>query len=131
MSLAHGTMPSILLVEDDPISALFLSAALEGLPANVQVAADCAQARAASGPFDAWLIDANLPDGSGAVLLQQLRAFACCLANFATLRYTEPWPHNRTRLVIGPTPWPSPPGQSGVAHCSVSRRAKYFKRNWT
>ena len=73
MSLAHGTMPSILLVEDDPISALFLSAALEDLPANVQVAADCAQARAASGPFDAWLIDANLPDGTGAALLQRLR----------------------------------------------------------
>nr|WP_298131133.1 response regulator [uncultured Pseudoxanthomonas sp.] len=86
MSLAHGTMPSILLVEDDPISALFLSAALEGLPANVQVAADCAQARAASGPFDAWLIDANLPDGSGATLLQQLRASGastCALAHTA------------------------------------------------
>jgi DNA-binding response OmpR family regulator len=73
MSPAPGTMPSILLVEDDPVSALFLSAALEALPARVQVATDCAQAIAARGPFDAWLIDANLPDGSGAVLLQHLR----------------------------------------------------------
>jgi DNA-binding response OmpR family regulator len=74
MPFAHGTMPSILLVEDDPTSALFLAAALEALPARVQVAGDCAQALAAAGPFDAWLIDANLPDGSGPDLLQRLRA---------------------------------------------------------
>ena len=73
MPFAHGTMPSILLVEDDPISALFLAAALEALPARVQIAGDCAQALAAAGPFDAWLIDANLPDGSGPDLLQRLR----------------------------------------------------------
>jgi DNA-binding response OmpR family regulator len=73
MPLSPGTMPSILLVEDDPVSALFLSAALETLPAHVQVAEDCAQALAAGGPFDVWLIDANLPDGSGTVLLQHLR----------------------------------------------------------
>ena len=73
MPLPPGTMPSILLVEDDPVSALFLSAALETLPAHVQVAEDCAQAPAAGGPFDVWLIDANLPDGSGTVLLQHLR----------------------------------------------------------
>lgn len=73
MPSAHGTMPSILLVEDDPTSALFLAAALEALPARVQVAEDCAQALAAAGPFDAWLIDANLPDGSGPDLLQRLR----------------------------------------------------------
>lgn len=86
MPFAHGTMPSILLVEDDPISALFLSAALETLPARVQVAGDCAQALAAAGPFDLWLIDANLPDGSGADLLQRLRlrdAFTHALAHTA------------------------------------------------
>ena len=73
MNSAPGTMPSILLVEDDRISATFLSAALATLPARVHVAEDCAQALAASGPFDAWLIDANLPDGSGTWLLQHLR----------------------------------------------------------
>ena len=73
MNSAPGTMPSILLVEDDRISAAFLSAALATLPARVHVAEDCAQALAASGPFDAWLIDANLPDGSGTWLLQHLR----------------------------------------------------------
>lgn len=86
MSAAPGTMPSLLLVEDDRISAAFLSAALAALPARVQVAEDCAQALAASGPFDAWLIDANLPDGSGTWLLQRLRATdaaACALAHTA------------------------------------------------
>lgn len=86
MPLAHGATPSILLVEDDPVSALFLSAALETLPARVQVAADCAQALAATGPFEAWLIDAHLPDGSGTVLLQHLRlrdTSACAMAHTA------------------------------------------------
>ena len=86
MNSAPGTMPSILLVEDDRISAAFLSAALATLPARVHVAEDCAQALAASGPFDAWLIDANLPDGSGTWLLQHLRetdAAASALAHTA------------------------------------------------
>ncbi|HMM26463.1 MAG TPA: response regulator, partial [Pseudoxanthomonas mexicana] len=86
MNSAPGTMPSILLVEDDRISAAFLSAALATLPARVHVAEDCAQALAASGPFDAWLIDANLPDGSGTWLLQRLRetdATASALAHTA------------------------------------------------
>jgi len=73
MPLAHGATPSILLVEDDPVSALFLSATLDALPARVRIAEDCAQALAAAGPFDLWLIDANLPDGSGTALLQHLR----------------------------------------------------------
>lgn len=86
MNSAPGTMPSILLVEDDRISAAFLSAALATLPARVHIAEDCAQALAASGPFDAWLIDANLPDGSGTWLLQHLRetdAAASALAHTA------------------------------------------------
>ena len=89
MNSAPGTMPSILLVEDDRISATFLSAALATLPARVHVAEDCAQALAASGPFDAWLIDANLPDGSGTWLLQHLRetdAAARALAHTADAR---------------------------------------------
>jgi DNA-binding response OmpR family regulator len=86
MPLAPGTTPSILLVEDDPVSALFLSTALETLPARVEIAEDCAQALAAKGPFHAWLIDANLPDGPGTVLLQHLRmadAAAVALAHTA------------------------------------------------
>ncbi|MCR6627094.1 MAG: response regulator [Pseudoxanthomonas sp.] len=86
MPLVHGATPSILLVEDDPVSALFLSATLEALPARVRIAEDCAQALAAAGPFDLWLIDANLPDGSGTALLQHLRmadASAVALAHTA------------------------------------------------
>ena len=74
MTLSDGTMPLLLLVEDDPISAEFLSAALSALPARVERATDCAQALAFPLAFDAWLIDANLPDGTGAALLQRLRA---------------------------------------------------------
>jgi CheY-like chemotaxis protein/HPt (histidine-containing phosphotransfer) domain-containing protein len=71
--------PRILLVEDDPVSRAFLVAAVEALPAAVDAAADCAQARglASQSPgYDLWLIDANLPDGSGADLLVALRARA-------------------------------------------------------
>lgn len=70
-------LPRILLVEDDPASRAFLAAALEALPVQVDAAADCAQARRlAAQPFahDLWLIDANLPDGSGVGLLQTLRS---------------------------------------------------------
>ena len=74
MTHTDGTMPLLLLVEDDPISAEFLSAALSALPARVERATDCAQALAFPLAFDAWLIDANLPDGTGAALLQRLRA---------------------------------------------------------
>ncbi|MFT3667990.1 MAG: response regulator [Pseudoxanthomonas sp.] len=74
MSATSGTPPRLLLVEDDPISAQFMRAALAALPADVELATDGAQALAATGAFDVWLIDANLPDGSGSVLLQHLRA---------------------------------------------------------
>lgn len=74
MSASSGTPPRLLLVEDDPISAQFMRAALAALPADVELATDGAQALAATGAFDVWLIDANLPDGSGSVLLQHLRA---------------------------------------------------------
>ena len=67
--------PNILLVEDDPVSRAFLEAATAALPASVAVAADAASARrlANASAFDLWLIDANLPDATGAELLAQLR----------------------------------------------------------
>lgn len=74
MSANRGAPPRLLLVEDDPISATFMRAALASLPAEVELAIDGTQALAASGTFDLWLIDANLPDGSGGVLLQHLGA---------------------------------------------------------
>ena len=68
--------PSILLVEDDPVSRAFLQAATTALPASVSSAADAASAcgLANATTFDLWLIDANLPDATGAELLARLRA---------------------------------------------------------
>lgn len=67
--------PRILLVEDDPVSRAFLTAAAEALPARVEAVDSCAGALRAEheAPCDLWLIDANLPDGSGAGLLAILR----------------------------------------------------------
>lgn len=67
-------MPRLLLVEDDPISMAFLRAALEALPATIETAASVAEAQAVALGHDLWLIDANLPDGSGVALLAWLRA---------------------------------------------------------
>jgi CheY-like chemotaxis protein len=73
---ASAHLPRILLLEDDPVSAAFLSAAIEGIPAKVDVAGTLAEARsiAAAQPHDLWLFDANLPDGLGVDLLAELRA---------------------------------------------------------
>lgn len=68
--------PRILLVEDDPTSRAFLLAATRALPAEVDVAEDMARAieLAVAHTHALWLFDARLPDGSGAALLQALRA---------------------------------------------------------
>ncbi|MBW8822631.1 MAG: response regulator [Xanthomonadales bacterium] len=65
----------VLLVEDDPVNAMFLQGAVESFPVQVDVAADCASAlrMARAQHYDAWMIDSNLPDGSGSALLRQLR----------------------------------------------------------
>jgi DNA-binding response OmpR family regulator len=72
--------PRILLVEDDAVSRTFLTIAAEGLPADVDAVDSCSTAlrsaalqSAQDNPHDLWLIDANLPDGSGAGLLASLR----------------------------------------------------------
>jgi CheY-like chemotaxis protein len=72
---ASAALPRILLLEDDPVSAAFLAAGIEGLPATVEIAANLAEARAMAGPWhDLWLFDANLPDGRGETLLAELLA---------------------------------------------------------
>jgi CheY-like chemotaxis protein/HPt (histidine-containing phosphotransfer) domain-containing protein len=69
------TRPRVLLVEDDPTTRAFLTAAIEALPAEVEAVATCAEARAAAahGGHALWLLDARLPDGDGASLLAGLR----------------------------------------------------------
>ena len=72
----QSRLPRLLLVEDDATSQAYLRTVLEALPAHVEVAATLAAALHAGGDVqhDLWLIDANLPDGSGAQLLARLRA---------------------------------------------------------
>lgn len=87
-----AALPRILLVEDDPTSRAFLAAAAAGTPARVDEADGVATALALSGTtrHDLWLVDANLPDGSGAALLQQLRASHAGVAAIAHTACTEP-----------------------------------------
>jgi DNA-binding response OmpR family regulator len=70
------TMPRVLLVEDDTVSAAFLSEAIVALPAEAAIATTLAEALrcADAREFDLWLIDAHLPDGRGVELLAALRA---------------------------------------------------------
>ncbi|PJJ99652.1 hypothetical protein CO611_04040 [Lysobacteraceae bacterium NML03-0222] len=72
---SNAMNPHLLLVEDDPVSQAFLSEAARSLPAEVSCAATAEQAcqLANCHRFDAWLIDAHLPDGSGIELLARLR----------------------------------------------------------
>lgn len=67
--------PRLLLVEDDPISRLFLEEALLAMPAEVDAACDIAEAVAWADRHhhDLWLVDAHLPDGDGADCLRALR----------------------------------------------------------
>lgn len=71
----QGSIPRLLLVEDDMTSQGFFQAALESLPAHVDIADSFASAlqRSAAVRHDLWLIDVNLPDGTGPALLQRLR----------------------------------------------------------
>lgn len=68
-------VPRVLLVEDDPTSRAFITAALAGAPGMVDGvdSIDAAFAHAASQRYDLLMIDAHLPDGSGAELLGRLR----------------------------------------------------------
>ena len=74
MSENQGMKPRLLLVEDDSVSCSFMAAALQALPAEVDTATSLRAALAHEGAYDLWLLDANLPDGSGTDLLADLRA---------------------------------------------------------
>lgn len=69
-------MPRILLVEDDAISAAYMGEVVASLPSQVDVAGSIAEALTLAGThrYTLLMIDAHLPDGRGATLLQALRA---------------------------------------------------------
>jgi DNA-binding response OmpR family regulator len=77
-SPSPASTPRVLLVEDDPVSAAFLTAAIVALPVEVDVAMTCAEALrlARKHDYQLWLVDANLPDGNGRDLLLALRSEA-------------------------------------------------------
>ncbi len=74
MSDHKGMKPRLLLVEDDSVSCSFMVAVLQALPAEIDAAGSVTTALDQKGFYDLWLLDANLPDGSGVELLGQLRA---------------------------------------------------------
>lgn len=91
--------PWILLVEDDPTSRAFLQAATEALPARVDTAASMAEALAlaSANAYALWLVDANLPDGSGHELLARLRGRGFSTPALAHTASREPADHRALR----------------------------------
>ncbi|MGY0618854.1 Hpt domain-containing response regulator [Lysobacter sp. A378] len=85
-------LPRILLVEDDPTSAAFLAAAVGAVPARVDCSGSVAAAAALAnaGRYDLWLLDASLPDGTGAALLAQLQAMHPDIPGIAHTASREP-----------------------------------------
>lgn len=75
--ITPATAPRILVVEDDGISQAYFRAVLEALPAAVDLVATQRQAldHGTAARHDLWLVDLNLPDGSGPELLQRLQAY--------------------------------------------------------
>lgn len=70
-----ASLPRILIVEDDPVSAAYLGEVAASLPAQVDMAGSIAEAVTLP-TFDSYallLIDAHLPDGRGESLLMALR----------------------------------------------------------
>lgn len=67
-------MARVLVVEDDPVVARVLAIALRQAGHEVHWAKGFAEGkRALEGPFDAIVLDINLPGGSGLDLLKDLR----------------------------------------------------------
>lgn len=85
-------LPRILLVEDEPTSCAFLAAAVRALPARVDCAGSVAAARvlADAGPYELWLVDANLPDGTGTGLLARLQGLYPGIPGIAHTASSEP-----------------------------------------
>src|SRR5690606_6838388 len=96
----HATMkPRILLVEDDPTTAAFMAAAIEALPATVDIVDShvAALAQASHVRYALWLVDAHLPDGDGAGLLAELRGLGLATAAIAHTAAHDAWLHDELR----------------------------------
>ncbi|MDQ3056295.1 MAG: response regulator, partial [Pseudomonadota bacterium] len=93
--------PRLLLVEDDAVSREFLWAAAEALPADVDAVdtISAAIACAARNVHALWLIDANLPDGRGEMLLQALRDAGITTPALAHTAAQDPGMQGRMRAL--------------------------------
>ena len=76
MNPASPMVHSVLVVEDDPVSAAFLGEAAAAYPAHVDIAGSLAEAleMIRRRRYALLLVDVNLPDGRGEDLLQTLQA---------------------------------------------------------
>lgn len=85
-------LPRILLVEDDPTSRAFLSAALHAIPAEVDAADSLAGALVLAGGrrHDLWLFDAHLPDGDACELLRKANGIQSGVVALAHTASDEP-----------------------------------------
>lgn len=115
MNPVPASLPRLLLVEDDPVSAAFLRDAAATLPARVDVAGSLAEARAlAAEPHDLLLVDANLPDGSGPALLRALRDAGIATPALAHTADADPALHARLRAAGFVDVLVKPLGASGL-----------------
>jgi CheY-like chemotaxis protein len=79
-------MPTVLIADDDPVSLGFLQTAAESLGCAALTAANGAQTLklADARTVDLLLLDLNMPDIGGPVLLHALRAHGVCAPAIAT-----------------------------------------------
>ncbi len=115
MSIDYGMKPRLLLVEDDPTSRQFMSAVLQALPCRVDQAGSVAEALTLAlvpgDHHDLWLLDANLPDGTGSDLLAQLRSRQ----------------GNSSRFPVGQRPATHPPAIAHTADDSPQLHARLIR----
>lgn len=86
------SLPRVLLVEDDPVSAAYMADVVVSLPGLVDVAASIAEALKITGTHrhSLLLIDAHLPDGCGESLLATLRGRGIVAPALAHTASVEP-----------------------------------------
>ena len=89
--------PRVLLLEDEPTSRMFLATAIAELPVEVDLAGSVAQGLeiAANGQHALWLLDVNLPDGTGSGLLAELRGRGLSTPALAHTAASEPGERER------------------------------------